>query len=175
MTLSLSRRRSRAWLAALCLAGLSASLLAQQPPPPQFRTGVDLTRVEITVLHRDTRKPITGLTAEDFVITVDGDVQRVATLAEVTVPSTREAAAPGFMEAAHDVAGNDLPRPRLFAHPYGEHDRRSREAARQAGFSAAFGLAPRAVTRRSDRFALPRFEVLASTSTGDVLRMAGLA
>ncbi|MEX2663212.1 MAG: hypothetical protein WD227_14880 [Vicinamibacterales bacterium] len=45
---------------------------------------------------------------------MDGDVQRVATLAEVTVPLAREAAAPGFVEAAHDVAGYDLPRPRIF-------------------------------------------------------------
>jgi hypothetical protein len=104
----------RVFLAALCLAGVSVALAAQQPPPPQFRTGIDLTRVEITVLHKDTRKPITGLTAEDFVIKVDGDVQRVATLAEVTVPTAGDVAAPGFVEAAHDVAGNDLPRPRIF-------------------------------------------------------------
>jgi hypothetical protein len=37
----------------------------------------DLTRVEITVLDKRTRKPITGLTAEDFVVTVSGDLQRV--------------------------------------------------------------------------------------------------
>jgi VWFA-related protein len=105
----------RVLLASACVASVSVAAGAvQQQPTPQFRTGVDLTRVEITVLHKDTRKPIPGLTAEDFVIKVDGDVQRVATLAEVKVPSAREAAAPGFAEAAHDVAGNDRPSPRLF-------------------------------------------------------------
>jgi len=96
------------------LAGLSAPLSAQQQPPPKFRTGVDLTRVEIMVLHKDTRKPIKGLRPEDFVIKVDGDVQRVATLAEVAVALPGEAPAPGIVEAAHDVAVNDLRSPRLF-------------------------------------------------------------
>ena len=71
-------------LAVACLAALPARATAAAAAP-KFRTGVDLTRVEITVLHKDTRKPIKGLTAEHFVIKVDGDVQRVATLAEVAV------------------------------------------------------------------------------------------
>lgn len=105
-------QRFHLWSALVCFGACSASILAQQQPP-QFRTGIDLTRVEITVLHKDTRKPITGLTAEDFVIKVDGDAQRVATLAEVTVPRPAETSAPGLIEAAHDVARNDLTRPRL--------------------------------------------------------------
>jgi hypothetical protein len=77
--------------------------IAQEQSPPQFRSGVDLTRLELTVLDKRTRKPIAGLTADDFVVKVDGDVQRVATLAEVGAPPPTDAAAPGFVEAAHDV------------------------------------------------------------------------
>jgi len=77
--------------------------------------------------------------------------------------------------AADDLEALGLPRPRLFAYPYGELDSRARAAVRRAGFAAAFGLERRRLSRRSDRFALPRFEVLASAPTEAVLEMAGAA
>lgn len=63
--------------------------------------------------------------------------------------------------AADDLEKLGLPRPRFFAYPHGMHDRRSRIAVRSADFAAAFGLSRKHVTRKSDRFDLPRIEILA--------------
>jgi VWFA-related protein len=53
-----------------------ASAAAQQPEQPVFRAGVDVFAVEVSALDRD-GKPITDLTAQDFVVTVDGKPRRV--------------------------------------------------------------------------------------------------
>ncbi|WP_068070774.1 glycosyltransferase [Novosphingobium lentum] len=66
--------------------------------------------------------------------------------------------------AAGDLAATGLPRPRFYAYPYGESDARSRAAVRKAGFSAAFGLRRARATGASDRFDLPRVEILARDS-----------
>jgi peptidoglycan/xylan/chitin deacetylase (PgdA/CDA1 family) len=54
-----------------------------------------------------------------------------------------------------------LPRPRLFAYPYGEHDARSSAAVRAAGYVAAFTVRAGIAGSRSDPFDLPRVEILA--------------
>jgi glycosyltransferase involved in cell wall biosynthesis/peptidoglycan/xylan/chitin deacetylase (PgdA/CDA1 family) len=59
------------------------------------------------------------------------------------------------------LARAGLPRPRLFAYPYGEHDARSAAAVRAAGYSAAFSVRAGVATARSDPFAVPRVEILA--------------
>jgi len=64
--------------------------------------------------------------------------------------------------AAERIEAAGLPRPRAFSYPYGEHDARVAEAVRGAGYELAFTVAPGVVERASDRFALPRVEVLAS-------------
>ena len=58
----------------ICLAGLAAAGRAQQPPPqPQatFQSGVDVVQVDVSVLDKD-RRPVRGLTPEDFTILEDG-------------------------------------------------------------------------------------------------------
>lgn len=64
--------------------------------------------------------------------------------------------------AADEIAALGLSRPRFFAYPHGAHSGPSREAVEAAGFTAAFGLSIRRLSRHSDRFALPRVEILAS-------------
>ena len=64
--------------------------------------------------------------------------------------------------SADDLAAGGLPCPRFFAYPFGAVDEGSKRAVEKAGFSAAFGLAQRRVTGRSDRFDLPRVIVLSS-------------
>jgi peptidoglycan/xylan/chitin deacetylase (PgdA/CDA1 family) len=66
------------------------------------------------------------------------------------------------VRSADDLAALGLPRPRFFAYPHGVQDGRSRAAVQAAGFAAGFGLSSRRASRASDRFALPRIEILAS-------------
>jgi hypothetical protein len=52
------------------LIALSAAVLAAQAVP-QFRTGVELVQLDVTVLDNQ-RRPLTGLTASDFTVLDDG-------------------------------------------------------------------------------------------------------
>ena len=65
-------------------------------------------------------------------------------------------------ESANDLTRNGLPRPRFFAYPYASFDTPIKHTVAEAGYLAAFGLAQRRLTRRSDRFELPRVIILAS-------------
>lgn len=98
----------------LTLATSVVATSAQQVTPPKFRAGVALTRLEVTVLDKKTRAPITGLTADDFIVKVNGRAQPVVSLAEVSVPGAANPATPGITESARDVVSNELTSPRLF-------------------------------------------------------------
>jgi GT2 family glycosyltransferase/peptidoglycan/xylan/chitin deacetylase (PgdA/CDA1 family) len=69
------------------------------------------------------------------------------TLADEVAGSRRELAEMGF------------PQPRLLAYPYGDHDARTCDAARSAGYDAAFTTVPTHVDRETHRFAVPRIEI----------------
>jgi peptidoglycan/xylan/chitin deacetylase (PgdA/CDA1 family) len=62
--------------------------------------------------------------------------------------------------ACDDLKALGLGPARLFAYPYGEWDRRAREAARDAGCLAAFTVRPGVVRPGSDPFSVPRIEIL---------------
>ena len=64
-------------------------------------------------------------------------------------------------ESATTLAGLGLPWPRALAYPYGEWNRDVAAAAEAAGYEAAFAIEAGVITRDSDRYALPRVEVLA--------------
>ena len=65
-------RRFVAAIAVLATSGLPwAAISAQQQQPPTFRGGGALVGVDVTVLDKDGR-PIPGLSAEDFQITLNG-------------------------------------------------------------------------------------------------------
>jgi peptidoglycan/xylan/chitin deacetylase (PgdA/CDA1 family) len=49
---------------------------------------------------------------------------------------------------------------RLFAYPYGDWDRRVREAVRRAGYRCAFTVDPGVASSRTDRLAIPRIEIM---------------
>jgi peptidoglycan/xylan/chitin deacetylase (PgdA/CDA1 family) len=67
-------------------------------------------------------------------------------------------------DSAIQLEACGLPRPRAFAYPHGEWDERCARAAAAAGYAAAFTVDHGRVRRGSDRYALPRIEVLASDS-----------
>ncbi len=64
--------------------------------------------------------------------------------------------------SADDFAANGLPRATWFAYPFGAHDAHVRAAVQAAGYRAGFAIADLAATRRRNRHALPRIEMLSS-------------
>jgi VWFA-related protein len=66
----------------LCIAaGIAAALshrtAAQDQQPPAFRSAIDLVPVDVSVVDNNGR-PVSGLEAGDFVLTVDGKPRRIA-------------------------------------------------------------------------------------------------
>jgi VWFA-related protein len=84
----------------------------QQPdPPPQFRTGTNLVRVDVTVV--DGRgNPVTSLTADDFEVLDDGQRQSITSfkLIEATGQATDEQSLPirSPQHAAVEAAKDDV-------------------------------------------------------------------
>jgi VWFA-related protein len=91
------------WLLLLCTG---PALLAFQDPSPQFRAGVDLIRVDVSVLDRD-RQPVRGLTAADFTIRENGRVHEIAAFAEINLPEPESAPATWMRHVAPDSVRND--------------------------------------------------------------------
>ena len=77
-----------------------------QAPAPQFRAGVELVQVDVSVLDRD-RRPVRGLEAEDFSIFEDGRPHPVAAFSEIVVPDADPPPTPWMREVAPDVRRND--------------------------------------------------------------------
>ena len=95
---------------AVTALGLAATLLAQgqQAPQPTFRSGVDLIDVDVSVLDKD-RRPVRGLTADDFTVFEDGKPRPVVAFTPVDLPP-RDLPAASWVEAvAPDVATNRYP------------------------------------------------------------------
>jgi VWFA-related protein len=90
-----------------CAAG--AALLAQQQPPAQepFRSGVDVIRIDVSVLDKN-RTPVRGLTATDFVVSENGKRQRVVAVTEVDARAEDPARSAWMRLAEDDVARNNL-------------------------------------------------------------------
>jgi VWFA-related protein len=104
-------------LALAITVGLSAiglaRLAAQDPRPQRFRSGVDVMRLEVTVLD-ERRQPVRGIPEGDFSIHVDGRLQKLVAFSEVEMPVDAPASADWVREAANDVASNAMNDARLF-------------------------------------------------------------
>jgi glycosyltransferase involved in cell wall biosynthesis len=64
-------------------------------------------------------------------------------------------------DSADGIEALGLPRPRVFAYPFGEHTEEAAAAIRDAGYLAAFTVSPGLAGRDADLYALPRIQVLA--------------
>jgi VWFA-related protein len=80
--------------------------VAQSPQPPQFRAGVDLVHLDVSVLDRN-RHPVRGLTADDFVVFEDGTPQAVATFAAVEYPDAVPPTTAWMRDVSPDTRRND--------------------------------------------------------------------
>jgi VWFA-related protein len=83
-----------------------ATAVAQQDIP-RFKSGVDVVQFTVTVLDKD-RHPVTGLTAADFNVLVDGKPKPLAAFAAVTLPDESPTAV-SVPPVAPDVHTNHLP------------------------------------------------------------------
>src|SRR3954451_2903146 len=76
---------------------------------PRFKGGVDVVQFTVTVLDKQ-RRPISGLTAADFDVLVDGKPKPLAAFAAVTLPGeSRSTNAATIPAVAPDVHTNQLP------------------------------------------------------------------
>lgn len=117
--------RLRGALAGWVLAGMGVTGVitaypsAQQPPPPAqqqptpqqqppvFRTGVDVIRLDVSVLDKD-RRPVKGLTAEDFTVVENGKDQRIVAVTEMAAADNDPTPSAWMRMVQPDVAANDL-------------------------------------------------------------------
>ena len=109
--------RTIAWITTLAVPAFLAQPRAAGPQAPQqlptFRSGVDIVRLDVSVLDKD-RRPVKGLTAGDFSVTVDGTVQPIVSFDEVVLPPPVPPTAAWMRDVAPDVKTNALGEPRLF-------------------------------------------------------------
>ena len=91
--------------ALLTLGFLQALTPASQEPLPTFRTGVDIVELDVTVLDKD-RRPVKGLTADDFTILDRGKPQPIVAFSAVDVPPPVSYPAPWMRDAPIDVVSN---------------------------------------------------------------------
>ena len=98
-------------LTSLLVAAAGAAYQAQAPQSSRvqetFRTGVELVRLDVSVLDKD-RRPIRGLTAEDFTILEDGKPQPIAAFSAIDIPAAVAPAAGWMHEVGSDVVTNQL-------------------------------------------------------------------
>jgi VWFA-related protein len=95
-------------LLVVCTTQLVPGVRSQEPQPPQFRAGIDVITLDVTVLGED-RRPIRGLTLADFTILEDGKPQPIVALEEVVVRDDDRVTAPWTRDIAPDVRTNSVP------------------------------------------------------------------
>ena len=86
---------------------MTLTLFAQAPADtPRFSAEITLTTLEVSVLDSD-RRPVRGLSAEDFQVYEDGVQRPVETMVEVKVPAAASARGAEWLHAApRDVVVN---------------------------------------------------------------------
>jgi VWFA-related protein len=102
-----TRIRSRRLLLLIALSGFAGAVLAQpqQAERPQFRSGVDLVHLDVSVLDKD-RRPVRGLTAADFQIYEEGRPQAISAFSAVDLPDPEPPTTPWKRDVAPDVRSN---------------------------------------------------------------------
>lgn len=101
-----------ATMAAVGVAAWLAVGVAQQPPPASsapsqttFRAGVDVVTLDVSVFD-SRRRPVKGLTAEDFTVIEDGRALPVVAFKAVDLPDRHAYAAPWMRDVPSDVVTN---------------------------------------------------------------------
>jgi VWFA-related protein len=90
MTMGNTVTPRKRWIVVVAAAaGLAVGVVRAQDQTPRFRSGVDVTSVDVTVVD-DRGRPILGLKPEDFTVRLDGNPRRVisADWVALTTPDT---------------------------------------------------------------------------------------
>jgi len=99
--------RTRAWLGLLVIAAGVARMLAQSGPQlPTFKAGVQLVRIDVSVLD-DKRQPVRGLQASDFTVLENGQRRPIRSFQAVDT-AVATAKPPMAPLPAHNVATNQV-------------------------------------------------------------------
>jgi VWFA-related protein len=88
---------------------LAAQSPAPSPQTPQFRAGIDVVQLDVSVLDKD-RRPVTGLTQSDFVVLENGKPQPIIAFSPVEIPGAPDVVtgeASWTREIAPDVTSNE--------------------------------------------------------------------
>ncbi len=88
-----------------CVAASAVLAQPQQTGRPQFRSGVDLVHLDVSVLDKD-RRPVRGLTAADFSVFEEGRAQTISAFSAVDLPDPEPPATPWMRDVAPDVRRN---------------------------------------------------------------------
>jgi VWFA-related protein len=109
-----------AFVGAVVAAEVQQTQPPQTPPPaqapatpqtpqqqPVFRTGVDVIRLDVSVLDKD-RQPIRGLTMEDFSVFEDGKLQTLVAVSEIESAEHDPSPSAWMRHVPRDVQSNDL-------------------------------------------------------------------
>lgn len=91
-------------LTALSSAGLPIAA-QDRNPPPQFRAGVEVVLLDVSVLDRN-RVPVRNLQVSDFTVLEDANPRRIVSFNEVSVPEPDGALVPWMREVSPDVRTN---------------------------------------------------------------------
>jgi VWFA-related protein len=92
----------------ICIVAPGLALFGQaQTQQPTFRTGVQLVRIDVSVLD-DKRQPVRGLQASDFTVLEDGQPRPIRSFRAVDVAAARTAIAPMTPVPSHEVATNRM-------------------------------------------------------------------
>jgi len=78
-----------------------------QQQPPMFRSGVDVIRLDVSVLDKD-RRPVRGLIADNFTVVENGKPQRVVAVTEVAAAEQDPTPSAWMRMVPPDVSANDL-------------------------------------------------------------------
>ncbi len=91
-------------LAGIGLAAITTSAIvaAQTVPQPTFRARVDLVTVDVAVVDRD-GEPVGDLTADDFVVTVQGRNRTVVSAQRVTLPQQSSEASASAVSTSYSA------------------------------------------------------------------------
>ena len=107
-----TRGTRRAALVCAC-AAVSWIVAAQGQRPPQFRTGIELLQLDVTVLDK-AGKPVRGLTKDDFTLLEDGKPQTVEAFTEIFVPEAVHTGPVWSRDVTPDVTNNQIDNKRIF-------------------------------------------------------------